>query len=316
MASRLSVLKTFSNSKGYRYKTRRLRNISRHAYLVIAHHDWRLLSKLLRCLDDSRNAIFIHVDKKADFTQSVLYEPQKAVYSYIRRRTVSWGGYSQIAAEIALLEASTIQRFDYYHLLSGQDLPIKSQDYIHDFFDNQGRENSYISFDNPDGVYNIALDRLGQYHFLQDSIGRNSGKKIRIYNKLENKSLSIQRKLKVNRIVNYPFKIYKGANWFSINHELAQYVISRKKDIKKYFNNSFCADELFLQTIVQDSPFRDKIIHSDLREIDWKRGIPYTYRKEDFSLLMKSGSLFARKFSTDVDEEIIDMICAQISGES
>ena len=81
-----------------------------------------------------------------------------------------------------------------------------------------------------------------------------------------------------------------------------------------YFNNAVCADELFFQSISQDSPFKDKIVPNSLRAIDWKRGRPYVYRKEDFSLLMESDKLFARKFSTNVDSEIIDMICAQVGA--
>ena len=77
--------------------------MGKHAYLVVAHNDWGLLSKLLRCIDDPRNGIFIHVDKKANFVLSEVYEPKKAGCSYIRRRKVSWGGYSIIAAELTLL---------------------------------------------------------------------------------------------------------------------------------------------------------------------------------------------------------------------
>ncbi len=226
------------------------------------------------------------------------------------------GGYSIIATELALLEAATPNKYDYYHLISGADLPIKSQDYIHDFFDNQSQENSYIGFA-PRETYEKMIDeRLGQYHFWQDSIGRNTGKWNGILRKLEQKSLAFQKKIKVNRIANYSFEIYKGTNWFSINNELAQYVVSRKKDIYKSFKYSLCADELFLHTIAEDSPYREKIISNHLREIDWKRGRPYTYRKEDFSLLMESDRLFARKFSTDVDSEIIDMICAQVGAQN
>ena len=64
-----------------------------------------------------------------------------------------------------------------------------------------------------------------------------------------------------------------------------------------------------VQTIIADSPFRNQVISNTLRETDWKRGNHYIYRKEDFSVLMESDMLFARKFSTDVDSEIIDMIC-------
>ena len=37
---------------------------NRHAYLIMAHGDFKLLKKLLVLLDDMRNDIYIHVDRK------------------------------------------------------------------------------------------------------------------------------------------------------------------------------------------------------------------------------------------------------------
>lgn len=36
----------------------------KHAYLIIAHHEFEILAKLLQALDDERNDIFIHFDRK------------------------------------------------------------------------------------------------------------------------------------------------------------------------------------------------------------------------------------------------------------
>ena len=41
--------------------------MKRHAYLILAHKNFTQLRKLVELLDDSRNDIFIHVDKKARF---------------------------------------------------------------------------------------------------------------------------------------------------------------------------------------------------------------------------------------------------------
>ena len=41
-----------------------------------------------------------------------------------------------------------------------------------------------------------------------------------------------------------------------------------------------------------------------IRAIDWTRGDPYVWKKEDLSLLLESDDLFARKFSSD-DMEIV-----------
>ena len=42
-----------------------------HAYLIIAHDQFDLLESLLKCIDDERNDIYIHIDSpfKARYQQ-------------------------------------------------------------------------------------------------------------------------------------------------------------------------------------------------------------------------------------------------------
>ena len=289
--------------------------MNKHAYLIMAHNDWSLLSRLLRCLDDKRNSIFIHIDKKSKFDISFLYEPEYAECFFVERRTASWGGYSLVAVELELLSEAMLKGdFDFYHLLSGQDLPLKSQDFIHSFFDKHVGKN-FILFD-PNAEKNCLIEnRIQQYHFFQDAIGRKTGPWIALLERIESFSLYVQRKLKVDRISHCPAKIFKGRQWFSISREMADYVLSRKKDIHRWFRYSLCADEMFLQTIAMDSPLRETIMDNSLREIDWIRGKPYTYRKEDYEMLVNSSNLFARKFSTEVDDTIIDLLCNKALSE-
>ena len=35
----------------------------KHAYLILAHHEFGLLQTLIDCLDDVRNDIYVHIDK-------------------------------------------------------------------------------------------------------------------------------------------------------------------------------------------------------------------------------------------------------------
>lgn len=126
---------------------------------------------------------------------------------------------------------------------------------------------------------------------------------------IENLILKFQKKLKIDRTKKYEDKIYKGGQWFSITNELAKYVVSCEKKIKKCFRFSICADEVFLQTVVLNSKFCDTFIDNSLRCIDWNRGRPYTYTIEDYEFLMGSDQLFARKFSEKVDRQIVERIC-------
>ena len=284
----------------------------RHAYLILCHNNFKILQMLLSAIDDDRNDIYIHVDKKTvdipfeDIWSAVCHSP----LTFIERTFVNWGGYSQINVELALLSEATKTLHAYYHLISGVDFPLKSQADIHQFFDdNAGKE--YISFDQCKERMEEYKDRIRYYHWLQDKIGRNSGKLVAIMYRLENASLRIQRMMKVDRLKYCPYEIKKGANWFSITHNLATYLLSQK-NIRKYFGKSLCTDELVVQTLAYASQYRDNIAGNNLRFIDWHRGSPYTFTSDDYSQLVESDRLFARKFDENVDLNIVEMLLEHV----
>lgn len=65
----------------------------RHAYLIIAHNQFSLLKKLLVALDDPRNDIFLHIDKKAKYDKRQLVETVKKAHLYFTKSIkVTWGG--------------------------------------------------------------------------------------------------------------------------------------------------------------------------------------------------------------------------------
>ena len=41
--------------------------MKKHAYLIMAHNNWKILEKLLNLLDDKRNDIYFHIDLNSDF---------------------------------------------------------------------------------------------------------------------------------------------------------------------------------------------------------------------------------------------------------
>ena len=138
--------------------------MKKHAYLIMAHTQPELLKMLLRKLDDERNDIYLHIDSKAkdyplDEVATVL---QKANCVFTERTDVKWGSYSQINCEMVLLKEAVKCEHAYYHLLSGMDLPIKSQDDIHAFFEKyDGLE--FVDEDLPE-ISEAALSRVKYNH--------------------------------------------------------------------------------------------------------------------------------------------------------
>jgi hypothetical protein len=291
--------------------------MGRHAYLIMAHSNFDYLKKLIKSLDDTRNDIFIHIDIKANFTDFDLLKRAisfSSVY-YIKQRNVKWAAFSGILCEMDLLkEATNRGEYDYYHLLSGSDLVIKTQNEIHQFFDhNKGIE--FVAFDERQ-IASQYLDRIQYYYFFQDVYGRNR-KNIFLVGLyvIDKILLSIQKFLKINRLKEVDIEFQKGTNWFSITHDFAKYVLQQEEWIYRTFQYSLSGDEIFLQTILVNSDFRENLRqpinleeNTNMRLIDWSRGKPYTWRKEDYDILTNSNMFYARKIDPNVDDEIITLI--------
>lgn len=101
--------------------------MDKHAYLIIAHNEFGLLKKLVELLDDKRNDIYIHIDKKVPYTKMPQLCTKNAGLFFVKRRNVGWGGDNMIWCELDLLKIATQTHHSYYHLISGVDLPIKSR---------------------------------------------------------------------------------------------------------------------------------------------------------------------------------------------
>ena len=117
----------------------------KHAYLIIAHNEPDVLKTLLLMLDDERNDIYLHMDACSVELSNQFrdFRLKKGKLIILKNRiAVHWGDISQVEVEYRLFEAALGNGpYAYYHLLSGVDLPIKTQDYIHEFFrEHAGKE--------------------------------------------------------------------------------------------------------------------------------------------------------------------------------
>ena len=279
------------------------------AYLIEAHSKFEQLLLLLETLDYPNNDIYIHIDLKSEIPDYIKFFKPKYSKFYLLddRVNVQWGSSSQIKVEYELIDkAINTRKYDRLHLISGVDFPIKSQEYIQDFF----KKNNDIEFVHFDSIQNEKeiLKRVGKYFVFIDKYGRSS----KLLSCLQNIIVGFQYCLFINRVKHEEKKFYKGSNWFSITGEFARYIVENKDWIYKTFNKTKCCDEIFLQTLLMNSKFKDNVYYdnkekrySNMRLIDWNLGNPYVFLKKDYDRLISSDCLFARKFDIDVDKEII-----------
>lgn len=185
---------------------------NKHAYLVIAHNNWNQLGALLSLLDDNRNDIYLHIDKRSKHVPiDIIKNSIKQSRLYIfQEYKIYWGHFSQVKCELFLFEkASSEYKYIRYHVISGADLPIKSQDYIHNFFQKYS-DYEFVHFDTKERLKNDPeiQRRTKLYHFLQKYRRRYRIKLINsIFTFLERILLAVQIVFRVNRlkIVNLKF---------------------------------------------------------------------------------------------------------------
>lgn len=93
--------------------------MNKHAYLIVFHNNFYILKKLPKCIDDIRNDIYVHIDKKVksfDFNYFKSLVKHSDIYSIDRVR-VGWESYTQIKAELILFKTASKYNYKYYHLI-------------------------------------------------------------------------------------------------------------------------------------------------------------------------------------------------------
>lgn len=273
--------------------------MSRHAYLILAHHEFEVLQRLMQAIDDERNDIYIHFDAKLK-SYPVFHPSHARLFVLTRRIDVRWGDVSVVKAEYALFEAaSQCGGYSYYHLLSGVDMPLKSQDYIHRFFEeNTGKE--FIGYYQGDMADEIDR-KVRRWHLFPGNFKRTEGSMSIGRKVLRAGWIRVQLLFGIRRNTDVNFR--KGTQWISVSSGFVGYLLQHQAEVMRTYSHTFCPDEIFVQTLCWNSPFRDRIYDRNeegrgcLRMIGWKDNRLEEWQERDFEMLMSSDALFARKFS-------------------
>lgn len=295
---------------------------NRHAYLIMAHHQFYILERLIKLLDFEWNDIFIHVDKKVkDFNFSYYQSlTKKSKVFYVERVDVRWGDISQIKTELTLFKEaykySNERNYSFFHLISGVDLPIKPVQEIYNFYELENKD--FIGYL---PINNASKRRYQNYHIFTKYI-KNKSKILNIFFDIIRESyIMLQKLIKFNR--SKDLNIQFGPNWVDLKKDTVGYILSNENEIYKTYSHMRCADEFYKQTLIYNNPkIYSKIYKSDdayeqcKRLIDWKRGRPYVWRTENFGEIINSDRMFARKFDINIDRNVVDKLFEQISEKN
>ena len=273
----------------------------KHAYLILAHNEPELLSLLVERLDDVRNDIYIHFDRKLSILPDIKTQ-HAGLYILKDRVDVRWADVSMLEAEYKLFHAvvDSGSQYSHHHLISGVDLPLKDQDYIHSFFaQHQGKE--FVGLHQR--PMNSHADRALHYWHPFTRSFRGSGCVFAIKRILRYLVIQTQVLLGIRRNTTIPF--HKGGQWVSITRELIDYLLEQEERAFTIFSRTFGADEYFVPTLIWDTPFMERLFDATdesrgaMRYIGWRAdGQLIDFTSQDLPALQQTEYLFARKFNS------------------
>lgn len=268
------------------------------AYFILVHRYPEQFKRLFRSIYLQGNSYVVHVDKSsgtglADDIAQFLAPYQGA--EILPARNALWGGYSLVDAELrgmaALLKMDS--GWGHYINLSGQDFPLKSQGYISKFLKAH-----------PGKQFIRAVCQRSQ---RPDTMNRVSHYFVELAGKIHR--TGIARKFLPDAT---PFI---GTQWKAVTREFCEFVChdARTRRFKRFYRNSFIADEAFFQTVIMNHTGRDEVVNDDLRMIDWVpdgdiKLRPRNYGTADIDSLTRSPDLFARKFDSTDDDTILGLL--------
>ncbi len=279
------------------------------AYIILAHKNPTQLTRLVLRLNNNQSFFLIHIDGNTKPEIYNQFQEQLKGFSNVcllKRHKSSWGDFNIVKATLEGIKQifESNLKFDYSVLLSGQDYPIKPVNEFQKFLkENQGKEfieffslNSKNKWTKEFGHY-PALKRINFWHFRFRGIHFHIPLKRKFPNGLE------------------PFG---GSQWWCLSRECLEYInqfVQSNPNFVNYLKYIYVPDEIFFQTIILNSKFKDRVVNEHLRYIDWAKTNPIPpgiLETEDFDKLLKTSHFFARKFDRSRYPDILDLIDERI----
>lgn len=278
----------------------------KQALLITAYKNPPHLINLIDAFDDNYS-MYIHIDNKGEFTPADIKELQARpnVKFVSQKYKVQWASINHLKAILLLCEeAAKDPDVEYMHTITGHDYPMKSAADISTFMSaNKGTLFMDANKLPYEGWYGGGLDRF-MYYYPCDLINIRTPRNYKIKERL----IELQQKYKLERKYPkcFPSDLYGGLVYWSIPSDAIRYVLDFSRKNPSYlrrFKFTYCSEEAFFQTILMNSPYKEKVSKDNLRFMIWEKrngNNPAVLDDTDITAIQNSNALFARKFEYPV----------------
>ncbi|MDX2303624.1 MAG: beta-1,6-N-acetylglucosaminyltransferase [Microscillaceae bacterium] len=291
------------------------------AYLILSRDNPEHTQTLIERISGKNKHCFVHIDANTSYDFEEL-ENLSGLTLLKPSLKVNPDGFSQVRAILGLLNLAISQgQFDYFILLSGNDYPVRSQEFIDFYLEKNYKQDEYIHIRKmPYLPAGMSEDQIIHYHF---ECNRSNPQSFRDFVCLSAeyvlKSFKFRKKI--------DFQLYTGSPWWALTQPCVRYIlefVSKNPEFLKIYQMADRPCESFFHTIIANSHFSRHVRHS----LTYEEGedfleAPAVFKEESLDLFFENLyinnhwgrylPLFVRSFNRynaylreTIDEEIAD----------
>ncbi len=308
------------------------------AYHLLCHGQFKQVAMLLEALYCPDDVFLVDVDNaKQPDTSAIERWLVKPNVHLVLDDDIAWGGAGTMRKTLrgAFRLLSLDTNWEYYIVLSGQDLPLQSNDVIKSVLSSRSADAiNYIRSHCPPKLQleDIPISNRRPHSVLWSDRGHTKvyGKPGAIdpqvgwyartlvdvtelgYKGETHVGVADPLLLKRREEFFDRYRLHGGANWFNLHRSLIEYMEKDPFTYELYdvMRSTFIPDESFFQTYIMNSPFKNKACNDYGRLILRPGPIPRVkvLDMSDWDTIQASNELFARKFDLNSDPNLIKQV--------
>lgn len=287
------------------------------AYLLLVHKCPEQVNQYINQLLNYGDCdVYVHVDMKQRKIAEQIIKNERVIVCSVY--DVRWGSFEIVKAAYYLMGLAAKSGRQYTHMClgSGQDLIVRKG-----LYEYLGKK--------PDKIFIRIEGKVLDRSRAASRFKVCWPKKLMIRNDMHPFRfirIGIQLLCRIG-IVLFPNKVrlkksvffYEGRTWFIVPANVAEYIlkyIENNPDYVDFWKNSLASDLLFFQTIIMNSPYRDKI-EDELMYVNFGKTFramnhPVTVQISDDKKIQSGTFFLARKFEWD-EKETIDYFLDKVN---
>ncbi len=273
------------------------------AYILLCHQNAEAIIAQARQLTAKGDFVSIHFDARASDDEFGLIKSafkDAELVSLAPRVKCGWGEWSLVRATLNALELAerSFPRATHFYMVSGDCMPIKSAEYVHEFLEENDKDfiEAFDYFQSDWIKTGMRDERLIYRHFLNE----------RKHKRLFYTALNIQKRLGLKRTIPKDLEIMVGSQWWCLRRKTVEAILNfvkERSDVMRFFRRTWIPDETFFQTLVRHLVPYGEIEKRTLTFLMFSDyGMPVTFYNDQYDLLLAQDFLFARKISPEAHE--------------